>query len=163
MCYFRPPRSRYPRANPNRSCSSYCHIRRRCTSGTSKSLEGFRFDLEAPKSWCDCGSCSRDCKGTHTLRRARDQGRFQALLRPMRRAGYRRVIFLQICMRMWHRQHSTCHHHTKDLLRRKNCSDVSILGFCVMSRSHSPGGPTRATRTATATSTTAAPRFGSSR
>lgn len=54
------------------------------------------------------------------LRRARDQGRIRALLRPKRRVGYRLVIFLQTCTMMWHRQHSTCRHRTRDSLRRKS-------------------------------------------
>lgn len=71
------------------------------------------------------------------LRRARDQGRIRALLRPKRRVGYRLVIFLQTCTMMWHRQHSTCRHRTRDSLRRKSCSSISTNVFYLTLRTHS--------------------------
>lgn len=48
------------------------------------------------------------------LRKARARGILRALLLRVRQVGYRWVTVLQICTMMWHRQHSTYPHHTKD-------------------------------------------------
>ena len=132
-CYSHPQRSHFPRAYPSSSCLCYYHIHRDCTSGTDRLQEGSRFDLEVQKSWCDYGSCSHGYTDTHMLRRAKDQGRFRGLLRPMRRVGYRQVIFVQIRMMMRHRQHSTYRHRKKDLLMTRSCDIVSSQTTHLMS------------------------------
>ena len=124
-CYSHPQRSHFPQAYLSRTCPCCCHIHRDCTSGINRLQEGSSFDLGVAKSWCDYGSCSHGYTDTHMLRRAKDQGRFQELLQPMRRVGYRRVIFVQIRMMMRHRQHSTYRHRKKDLLMTRSCNGVS--------------------------------------
>ena len=71
------------------------------------------------------------------LRRAKDQGRFRGLLRPERRVGYRRVIFVQIRMKMKHRQHSTYRHRKKDLQMTRSCNSVSSQTvYLILSSNH---------------------------